>query len=45
MSALKDVPMVEEDYIEVEFHERVMLIRLNRPEALNALSTIDYATQ
>jgi enoyl-CoA hydratase len=37
MSVLKEFPMVEEDYIEVEFHERVMLLRLNRPEALNAL--------
>ncbi len=29
--------MVEEEFIEVEFHDRVMLLRLNRPQALNAL--------
>ncbi|HXF90481.1 MAG TPA: enoyl-CoA hydratase-related protein [Candidatus Nitrosotenuis sp.] len=29
--------MIEEQFVEVEFHDRVMLIRLNRPQALNAL--------
>lgn len=29
--------MNDEQFIEVEFHDRVMLLRLNRPQALNAL--------
>ena len=36
MFAVKEEKMMEE-LIQVEFHERVMVLRLNRPDALNAL--------
>jgi len=37
MSAMKEEKLMTEELIDVEFHDRVMLLRLNRPEALNAL--------